>query len=545
MRRIAPIALMLLVAGCTKVGTTSEPGGEARQNAFTQPHVLRLATGEDIVGLNPMISTQGVVSYLSSMTMAWLVKTDAHANPTVPELATEVPTQANGGISRDGKTITWHLRRGVKWSDGAPFDGDDVVFSTQQVLNPANNVISRDGWDQIIKIDEPDKFTVVYHLKAPYSSYLVTFFSSAGANPAIMPKHLLKQYPNLNNVPYNSLPIGIGPFKYESWKRSDSIVLVPNPLYFRGLPKLQKIINKIIPDRNTVLQEVRSHEVDLWTPVSPHFYPELKAIPGITISMTPSFFFDHIDFNNQRPALRDPAVRQAMRFGIDRDTLNKKVRNGLYILTDSVVPPASTYHDASIPLVPFDIARGNALLDRAGWRRGADGVRAKGGVRLALEYATSSGTPDSDTQIELERSWWKQMGIEITVKHYPAPLMFAPAQQGGIMYGGKFDLVGFAWGGDPNQDLSNLYACYRFPPNGQNDPRYCNTAVTAAMDKAKTTYDPAARRPYLNFIQQQMVKDSPIVVLDARKEIYAYNSDLKNWHPNPVAPFDDMLGVDI
>src|SRR5665213_1216174 len=202
--------MLTVSSACTKVGTSSGPGGE---HPYTVPHTLRYAAAEDIVGLNPLTSTQGVVSSLSQMTMAWLVRTDEHSEPTIPELVTEVPTQKNGGVSADGKTITWHLRKGVKWSDGAPFDADDVVFSTQQVNNPANNVVSHDGWDLIAKVDEPDKYTVIYHLKKPYSSFLETYFTTAGANPAILPKHLLMGYKDLNNVPYNSLPVGIGPFK--------------------------------------------------------------------------------------------------------------------------------------------------------------------------------------------------------------------------------------------------------------------------------------------------------------------------------------------
>ncbi|MBV9269635.1 MAG: peptide ABC transporter substrate-binding protein, partial [Candidatus Eremiobacteraeota bacterium] len=103
---------------------------------------------------------------MASLTMAWLIKWD-HDNNPIPELATEVPTQANGGISKDGLTITYHLRKGVKWSDGQPFTADDVIFTTKQILNPANNITTRPGWDRIAKMDEPDKYTVVYHLSKP------------------------------------------------------------------------------------------------------------------------------------------------------------------------------------------------------------------------------------------------------------------------------------------------------------------------------------------------------------------------------------------
>ena len=210
-----PIATLFVFAfvstalgACTKIGTSSVPG---RRHSYTTPHVLRFSTATDIEHLVTLESASAYEMYLAAMCNAWLIKTDAGGNATVPELITEIPTQRNGGISKDGKTITWHLRHNVKWSDGAPFDADDVIFSTKQVLNPANNVESTDGWDLIAKMDEPDKYTVVYHLKKPYSSFAVTFFSTGGANPSVLPQHLLKGYPNLNNVPYNSLPVGTGP----------------------------------------------------------------------------------------------------------------------------------------------------------------------------------------------------------------------------------------------------------------------------------------------------------------------------------------------
>jgi peptide/nickel transport system substrate-binding protein len=476
--------------------------------------------------------------------MAFLIKTDAKGNATVPELATEVPSQQNGGISKDGKTITWHLRRGVKWSDGAPFDGDDVVYSTKQVLNPANNVESTDGWDLITKIDEPDKYTVIYHLKKPYSSFGVTFFSTGGANPAILPQHLLKGLPNLNNAPYNALPVGIGPFKYAAWNRGDSVVMVRNPYYFRGQSKLDRIVFKIVPDRNTTLEQLRTHELDLWIPVSPHFYPQTLAIPGIAGSSIPSYTFDHIDFNLSHAVVRDPVVRQALRYATNRQQLIDKVQNGLYVASESPVTPISQYYD-NLPRVPFDLAKANALLDGDGWTRGADGIRAKNGQRLSLTFAAASGSPDTDTQLELIRSTWKQLGVDFVVKRYLPSQFFATIANGGIIYGGKFDAVIFGWGADPNEDSSNLYACYRFPPNGQNDPRWCDPAATAQMDRAKESYDPAVRKVAIDAVQQAVYAQVPTIIVDVRKQLAAYNSDLKNWHPNSVSPFDDMLNVDI
>ncbi|GAC1312325.1 MAG: peptide ABC transporter substrate-binding protein [Vulcanimicrobiaceae bacterium] len=529
-------------AACTKTSTNGATADGRHQ--YTRPHELRFAVATDIQGLNPLTHASGYEMYLAQLCMAYLIKTDAHGDATVPELITEIPSLANGGIGKDGKTITWHIRHGVTWSDGAPFDADDVVFTTNQVNNPANNVPSRDGWDQITKIDEPDKYTVVYHLKAPYSSFAVTFFSTGGANPAVLPHHLLRGLSNLNDVPYNALPVGVGPFKYRAWKRGDSVEMVRNERYFRGAPKLERVTFKIIPDRNTTLAQLRTHELDLWLPVSPHFFPQATAIPGIKGSSAPSYFFDHLDFNLTHPVLREPAVRRALRFAVDRKTIVEKVQNGLYDLGESPVTPASAFHD-DLPLIPFDLARANALLDGAGWRRGSDGVRAKDGMRLSLTFASSTGSPDTDTEIEIIRSAWKQIGVEFNVKRYSSSSLFAPAAEGGIIYGGKFDVVAFAWGADPNEDLSNLYACYRFPPNGQNDPRWCDRSATAAMDRAKTSYDRATRAAAIKLVQEAVYAAVPTVILDTRKELEAYSDDLKNWHPNPVSPFDDMLAVDI
>jgi peptide/nickel transport system substrate-binding protein len=539
-RALALLMVVALGAGCTKVGTSSDAGAD---HAYTHPHELRFASAEDLVGLNPMIDTQAVLNYLASMTMAYLIRTDAHSEPTVPELVTVVPSKANGGISPDGKTIRWHLRHGVVWSDGVPFTADDVVFSTKLILDPHTNVVSHEGWDQIVKIDEPDKYTVVYHLKKPYGPFAVTYFSTAGANPCIVPKHLL-QGKDINTDPYNSLPVGIGPFKYSAWNRGDSVEMVANPSYWRGAPKLQRIVYKTIQDRNTVLEEMRTHELDLWTPVPPHYIHDVQGIAGLKILLTPSYFYDHLDFNNSRPVMADPAVRQALRMALNRKLINDKIRFGVFDLGESVVPPASIFH-LNIPLVPFDIAGANRVLDAAGWRRGADGIRAKNGLRLSLDFATSSGSPDTDTEIELIRGWWKQLGVDLQVKHYLASLLFATVSAGGIMYGGKFDIVVFAWGGDPFQSFSNTYACDRFPPNGQNDLRYCNQAVSAAIARSDVEYDSARRYPDLKLIQTQIYKDVPTIVLDTRKEIYAYNDDLKNFRPNPVAPFDDVLKLDI
>lgn len=540
---VAAIAALAVVSACTKEGTGVGPGG--RVNSWTQPHVLRFADAGDVNTLNPHLGQFAAIGDLSSMTMAYLVKWDERNLP-YPELATEIPTQRNGGISKDGLTITYHLRKGVRWSDGAPFNADDVVFSTKVVLNPNNNEIGRLGWDQITKIDEPDKYTVVYHMKKAYSPFIVAFFSSAGANPCILPKHLLAQYPNINHVAYNSLPVGIGPFKYLRWDRAQDIILIPNPLYWRGQPKLQKIIYKIIPDRNTVLAQLEAKEIDMWNLVPGSYLARAAAIPGVAIRRQPSYFYNHLDFNVTRPLLRDRTVREALKLALDRQTIIDKIAHGVGSVQDVTTPKNAPYVVTSIPPEPFSIARANALLDKDGWMRGPDGIRRKNGQRLSLAFATTAGLQDVDRQIELIRSWWKEIGVEITVQHYATALMFAPLESGGIIYSpNKWDVVVFAWLNDAIGDASAIYSCHSFPPQGQNNLRWCNLRAQAAMDALFTHFDQTQRNGDVLILNQEFVKDVPSIVMSLREDIYAHNKDLKNFNPNAITPFDNMMNVDI
>jgi peptide/nickel transport system substrate-binding protein len=541
------IALVLFIAGTIAGGsalaqrTSSAATGE--KNAFTVPHTLRVGDIQDITTLNPHIGTASSLGNMSVLTMAWLVRYDRNNRP-VPELATEVPTQANGLISKDGLTITWHLRKGVKWSDGVPFDADDVVWTTRAILNPANDEVGRDGWDLIKKIDEPNKFTVIYHLSKPYSGFLPSFFGSAGANPCILPKHLLAQYPNFNNVDYNSKPIGIGPYRYVNWVRSDHVELEANPLYWRGEPKIKHIIYRFIPDRNTMLTELQTGELDLWPYVGAGYYDRVRAIKTADVFKAPGYYYAHIDFNTSHPVFADAAVRQALKYATDRETIRIKINHGTGILADTQLTPASPMHTDQ-PLVPYDPVKANQILDRAGWKRGSDGVRSKNGVRLAVTWANPIGGPDADQQIELIRANWEAIGVEFTVQRYQSALYFGPYASGGILYSGKWDVTSFAWGVTPDADYDPQDNCDGIPPKGQNVTRLCDPVIQELLQKEKAAYDEPARRPIIAKLDQRINQLVPYFVLYIRDDIHAYNSDLKDWHPNVVTPFESLVDADI
>jgi peptide/nickel transport system substrate-binding protein len=503
--------------------------------------VLTISDGGDLITLNPHLAWSAPVANLSELTMAWLVRWDEHNQP-YPELATQIPTRDNGGVSADGRTITYHLRKGVLWSDGAPFTADDVVFSTNVVKNPKNDEGGR--FDQVAGVDAPDPYTVVYHLKKPYSTFVEGIFSSCCANPCILPKHLLAKYATINNVPYNSLPVGIGPFKFQRWDRGKQVILVANPLYWRGLPKLDEIVYKVVANQDELFAQLAAHKVDMWYQFNGSYYPRVGALPGVAVLRKPSYAYDHFDFNLTRPALSDPSVRQALRLALDRRALVEKFSNGIGIVQDSATPVAAPYF-VDVGSTPYDPAKANALLDAAGWVRGEDGIRSKNGVRLDLDFATGANGAQAVDSFAFVAREWRQIGVGLHVRHVTPGKMFASPLEGGVLYGKDWDVALFAWGSDPYGDYSPNYGCDQFPPQGQNNLRWCDRQAQAAMDALYGHFDQAQRTADVRVLMERFVKDVPSIVTKMREDLFAYNGDLKNYNPNSVTIFDNMMNVDI
>ena len=543
MKRYLALALTLCVAlaACSKTGSGGELG---EQNATTHPHWLRIADGGgDVPTLNPDLYQESTLNNIATLTMAYFVRYDRNGEP-VPELLTVIPTQQNGGISKDGKTITWHLRHGVRWSDGAPFNADDVIFSTKVVLNPANNIVGRDGWDLITSMDEPDKYTVVYHLKQPYGPYLPTFFGSGGANPCILPAHLLAKYPNINHVPYNAKPVGIGPFRVTAWRRGDAVEMEANPYYWRGLPKLKRITYKIIPDTNTLLTEMTTGDVDLYPGVRPAYGDQFKAIPSLDVKVYPSTDYSNVSFVVTRPLLKDVRVRNAIRYALNRALIVSDVYHNYAQLGESMLPPSDPLAP-HVPLIPYDPQKAKDLLAQAGWKAGTDGILVKDGQRLSLSLVGYTGSASLDQMVELMREQLKAVGIEIDVRKFAADTYFGAYADGGILYNSKYDMALLSWVGQPTADLSNVYSCKQIPPYGQNSSHYCNPQVEKWMDQVKLTYDEATQKKLLAKIIPQIIADNPVTVVYYPDNIYAENKDLKGYVPGPFTNFDDMMNVDI
>jgi peptide/nickel transport system substrate-binding protein len=508
-----------------------------------EPHVLTYADGGDISSLNPFIATEGNAPAYSELTMAEFVRFDAHGNP-VPELITEIPTRANGGISRDGKTITYHLRRGVKWSDGQLFSSDDVTFSVAVAKDDRNDLYVRDPWDRITSVSAPDKYTVIFHLKAPYSAFIEDYFSTQSSS-CVLPKHVVGPGTQINQSPYNSLPVGIGPFRYAAYKRGDSVVMEANPYYWRGQPKLTRVIYKMITDQNTLMTQLQTGEIDLWPTINGPLMARAKALPGKQSASRLTNFVGGIFFNVAKPQVSDRVVREALRLATDRNTLFDKVvhRNG--VIVESLVPRTSVDW-ADLPVTRLDPDAAARMLDADGWKLGPDGIRHKNGIALTLDLAIPSGYQPSEIFAAILKEDWAKIGVGVTIHIWALPQFFAPYSNGGIIQTGRFDAGLFSTAPGPIfANINGYYDCASIPPRGGNADRYCSHEVDSLDDRYLSSYDPHVRHEVAAEMQRLLDKDAPAIAIYERTYLSVFDARLTGYHPNSFSFWGDPMEMDI
>ena len=430
-------------------------------------------------------------------------------------------------------TITYKLRTGVKWHDGAPFTSKDVKFTWQAIMKPANNVCTRAGYNLVSRIDTPNDHTAVFHLKQRFSPAVNTFFAESDTPFFIIPEHLLGKLPNLNTASFNTNPVGTGPFRFSLWVHGDRFEFTPNPVYFMGKPKLQKIVIKDIPDENTALNELRSHELDWIFEPSPQLYGQLKTVPDIKNLLIQHNQVEEMLMNLTQPLLADRRVRLAIAHAVDKRAMVTKLTYDSAQPADDEHPPFMWAHVGG-ETYPYDPAASRALLKEAGWTPGPDGILRKGGRRLSLTLSYNQSNATRRSAVVLVQSYLRAIGIEAQVKTYPGALLFAPKGAGGILANAKYDLNASGWIAGIDPDDSVRFMCRSFPPEGNNHPRYCTTAMDAAQNDALEHYGEPARKAAYVTIQGLIYRDMPQDVLWWPRQVQAISTDFKGFDPNPV-----------
>ncbi|HET9029509.1 MAG TPA: peptide ABC transporter substrate-binding protein [Candidatus Aquilonibacter sp.] len=521
MRRLTALLMLVVLAACSKTGGTGQDG----RHPWTTPGVLRMGEPEEPDSLNLMFGNNSSTDEINALLYSSLLRFDQNGT-YIPDLATEVPTTKNGGISADGKTITVHLRKNARWSDGAPVTANDWMFTYHAVLNPRNNVKSNYGWDEIASASAPNPYTIVIHLKHPSVAALDILTMGGTAYPPL-PAHLLAKLPDINRASINTHPISSGPFVLKEWDHSQQLVFVPNPYYWRGAPHLKELIWKIVPDSNTLLNELKTHEIDSYRDIDGNQIPQLASIGGITVMHRVVANWRHLGINMSSPLLRDVRVREAIAEGIDWKNINDTIYRGINALAVSDIFPESW---AAPTLAPyrFDPQHARSLLASAGWTPGRDGILRKNGVPLHLTISATLSAKTNQSSEVVMQSMLHNIGIDLEIKNYPASLMFA---QNGPLYTGKYDLEWSIDTNGPDPDNAGLWNSAFIPPHGANTSWLADPIVDRLSSEAASTFDQAKRKALYQREEERIRQVVPAVFFYWETQYYAVNSDFKGFKP--------------
>jgi len=312
------------------------------------------------------------------------------------------------------------------------------------------------------------------------------------------------------------------------------LTLVANPHYYLGAPKLKEIIIKFIPDENTELSALRTHDLDWQFEASPDQYAQLKALPGVRLVLQDRNEFERVQINTSHPPLDDVRVRQAIAYALDVSALVADLTFGSATAADQDLPPFMWAHAARVMRYPHDVQRAKALLAQAGWTPGPDGVVRKGGRRLSLTLVTQVSNVTRRLAVVQTQAMLRQVGIAVEPKFYPGALLFAAMGDGGILQNGRFDLAWNAWVSGIDPDQSSLVLCDAQPPHGNNETHYCNADVDTAEHTALNNFQQPARKKAYARIEALLTRDEPRIPIWWPHQIQPINPDFHNFAPNPV-----------
>jgi len=490
---------------------------------------VRFNLAADPTSLNPLFAVQDAASVdqeVARLCFEPFFDVDVHGR-RIPALLREIPTRENGGVSADGRTITYHLRPNVLWQDGTPVTSRDVLFTFHAIVDPRNPVRSRAGYELIEHASAPDAQTVVFRLRRPWAPAVGTFFSVGAVPEYVLPAHALQSQGSLAHASFNAKPICDGPYVLRTWRRGDRLTYEANPRYWRGAPAAKHLTARIVPDPGTNLTMLEAGSSD-WNLIAPAQQPALAGIADMRYAYAPLALVAGIAINLSHPPLDDVRVRRALAAAIDRATISRKITLGRYPVTDSDQPLFSWAYDPHAKLPAYDPAAAARLLDATGWRRGPDGIRVKGGKRLALTYVQfpeSTTGVRAATAIQLDL---RAVGVDVQIKSVSNAQLFLPKSEGGLLAMGDFDLAYVPWpmGADP--DDSVLLSC-----NGpSNFMRYCNPDVDRLEREALTATDETTRKRDYFKIQEIVADDVPIIYLFNPTYVYAYRERLHGFAPS-------------
>lgn len=519
----------------------------AQSGASLQPRTggtLRMTSLPEPTTLNPYFSSDITIRMLGNLNLEGLT----HVAPDgsfVPALAAEIPTHANGDVSPDGTVVTWKLKPDVVWSDGEPFTSQDVLFTYELIMDPANPVLDRSDYRAMESVVAPDNTTVVVTYKQLYAPYRLAF-------PRIFPAHVFNARTNIADDPFNQFPnVTTGPFVLTSPATADSITYQRNPRYREpGKPYLDEVVFKFTPSRDVAMQTLQAGEVDANYSLDPSYLPQLESLPDVNVQPAPAsvlqLFMNEScpsgpqqgDPSCSHPILGDLRVRQAIDMAIDKRALAQGLMQGRVEPTGSLLPAGLFKVDR--PAGDFNPDGARQLLDQAGWSVGPDGTRARDGVRAHVSIMSVIGNRLVEQTVQVIEGELQDVGIETEGKGSTLSVLGGGFATNSPFYLGNFDMAVFMRSVpvDPQVYLYTQFGSSQVPTpqiqTGQNWVRVQDPRLDQALAAAAGTLDDNQRRAAYASFSELIQADEAVIPLYPTLQVDARKTYVEGWGPTNI-----------
>ncbi|PWJ74859.1 peptide/nickel transport system substrate-binding protein [Pseudaminobacter salicylatoxidans] len=484
---------------------------------------LVVASDSEPRNLNPAIVASNGVFFVASKVIEPLAEASYDGKDGLePRLA------LSWEGSDDGLTVTFKLRDNVTWHDGKPFTSADVAFSALQVWKPLQN-LGRVVFKDLEAVDTPDDHTAVFRFSRPTPFQLIR--NALPALTSVVARHIYEGSDIAEN-PANTALIGTGPFKFAEHKAGEYYRLERNDTYWgEGEPNLDEIVYRVLPDRAAAAGALEAEEIHLaaFSAVPLADLARISKVPGIEV-VTKGYegltYQLVVEINHRRKELADLKVRQAIAHAIDKDFVVKTVFLGYATPATGPVPQNDKqFHTKDVPAYAFDPARANALLDEAGYTRGADGIRFK------LKLLPAPYFNETKQFGDYLRQALAAIGIDAQLVNNDAA-----AHQKAVYTDHDFDLAVAppVFRGDPA--ISTTILVQSGIPDGvpfSNQGGYKNAEIDALIEKASETIDADARTELYREFQKKVVEDLPLINVAEWSFITVARDTVKNVSNNP------------
>ncbi|GAB4163990.1 MAG: peptide-binding protein [Geothermobacteraceae bacterium] len=518
------LAVILVLAGCQqKSEETVVPAadaGPAYGDTFIEGSIAEPSN------LLPILATDAASSDINGLVYNGLVRYDKN-------LVLEGELAESWEISPDNLTITFHLRKGVKWHDGAPFTSADVLFTYQLYIDPDTPTAYAEAYKQVLKAEAPDPYTFRVTYPKPYAPAL----GSWGLN--ILPKHLLEGK-DITKSPLSRSPIGTGPYRFVEWVPGEKVVLEANEDYFEGRPYLKRVVYRIVPDQSTQFMELQSGGLDLMD-LPPIQYTTQTNTPAFARNFNKyrylAFSYTYLGYNLERPLFQDKRVRQAISYAIDKKEIIDGVLLGLGQAATGPYKPDTWVYNQKVKRYSHDPDMARKLLAEAGWTDSdGDGVLDRDGKPFRFTIVTNQGNDLRVKSAEIIQRRLKEVGIQVKIRVVEWATFLKE-----FIHAGNFDACILGWRGGPEPDQYNIWHSSKTGPRQLNFIHYKNAEVDDLLEKGRRTFVQAERKKIYDRFQEILAEEQPYTFLYVSEALPAVAKRFRGIEPAPAGILHNFI----